>query len=256
SALPNLRAVLSGGKVAAIVVASQGPAPTPPARRAIECNRPASTERSIGACLTAAGEQLELGTDEVVIRTADGERTLATSPRFPGLVFAAPLRSASDGRDELIVITRTDDAALRSWWIVGYRLEGTRLVRSVDSTQLYELSIANARWIGADLHDVELYLELTSRPDGIEVGGLLTTPAAPKKPTRIHDVVVISPASVTRHRGKLTSAEPSDAGVPGSAATARVIADAAADAAAPPAAASTGGAAGASSGTDSDLARP
>jgi hypothetical protein len=148
-------------------------------------------------------------------------------------VFAAPLRSASDGRDELVVITRTDEAALRSWWITAYRFEGTRLVRTIDVTQLYQLSTANARWIGADLHDVELYLELTSRPDGIEVGGLLATPSAARKITKIRDVVVISPASVTRRRGKLTSAEPSDAGVSGSSPAPRVMADAGIDAAGP-----------------------
>lgn len=233
SALPNLRAVLAGGEVVAIVVASALPGATPPARRATDCERPAATARAIGSCLTAAGELLEIGSDDIVIRTADGERALAAPPRFPGLVFAAPLRSASDGRDELVVITRTDEAALRSWWIAAYRFEGTRLVRTIDVTQLYRLSTANARWIGADLHDVELYLELTSRPDGIDVGGLLTTPSAARKATKIRDVVVISPVSVTRRRGKLTSAEPSDAGVAGSSPAPRATADAGIDAAGP-----------------------
>lgn len=233
SALPSLRAVLAGGHVAAIVVASAAPAATPPARRATDCERPAPTAKAIGACMTAAGELVEIGSDDIVIRTADGERTLATPPRFPGLVFAAPLRSASDGRDELVVITRTDEAALRSWWITAYRFEGTRLVRTIDATQLYQLSTANARWIGADLHNVELYLELTSRPEGIDVGGLLTTPSSSRTAAKIRDVVVISPASVPRRHGKLTSAEPSDAGVAAAAPGARVIADAGIDAAVP-----------------------
>lgn len=233
SALPNLRAVVTGGQVAAIVVASALPGPTAPARRTIDCERPAPTARAIGACMTAAGELVEIGSDDLVIRTADGERTLATPPKFPGLVFAAPLRSASDGRDELVVITRTDEAALRTWWITAFRLEGTRLMRTIDVTQLYQLSTANARWIGADLHDVELYLELTSRPDGIDVGGLLTTPSAARKATKIRDVVVISPASVTRRHGKLTSAEPTDAGAPAPPPGPRVTADAGIDAADP-----------------------
>jgi hypothetical protein len=238
SALPNLRAVVTAGQVAAIVVASAVPGPTPPARRAIDCERPAATARAIGACMTAAGELLEIGSDDVVIRTADGERTLATPPRLPGLVFAAPLRSASDGRDELVMIQRSDDATLRSWWVTAYRFEGARLVRTIEPTQLYQLSTANARWIGADLHDVELYLELTSRPDGIEVGGLLTTPSAARKPTKIRDVVVISPASVTRRHGKLSSAEASDAGVPGPSSVPRSVGDAGIDAADPGGAAS------------------
>lgn len=214
SSLPNLRAVIADDRVAAIVVTIATPA-TAVASRATECERPASTGRAIGACMTPAGELLEVGVDDVVIRSATSERVLATPPKFPGLVFATPLRGA-DGRDELVVITRTDEPTLRTWWITAFHFEGTRLVRTVDATQLYQLSNANARWIGADLHDVDLYLELTSRPDGIDVGGLLTTPGA--KPAagaaKIRDVVVISPASVNRRRGKPTG-EASDAGVSG-----------------------------------------
>ncbi|TMQ14456.1 MAG: hypothetical protein E6J91_15275 [Deltaproteobacteria bacterium] len=228
SGLPSLRAVVEAGKVTAIVVT----APAPPGRSVGDCQRPAATERGIGACLTGAGELVEVAGEEVVIRTGDGERTLATSPRFPGLVFAAPLRT-SDGRDELAVITRTDEPAARSWSIAAYRLEGTRLVGTVDATQLYQLSNANARWIGADLHDVELYLELTSRPEGIEVGGLLTTHSS-SRTRAVRDVVVISPASVNRHRGKSAAAEPSSAPATGSifasSAPARVTQDAGVDA--------------------------
>lgn len=205
-ALPNLRAVLEGGHVAAIVVAVATATP----RHATECARPPSTDKAIGACMTGAGELIEVSGDDVVIRSSDGERTVAAPPRFPGLVFAAPLRSVLDGRDELVVITRTDEVASRSWWIAAYRFEGTRLVRAIDATQLYQLSSANARWIGADLRDVELYLELTSRPDRIDVGGLLTTRSA-SRTAKIRDVVVISPAQVTRHRGKPGPAEAAEA---------------------------------------------
>jgi len=213
STLPNLRAVLEAGHVAAIVVASAVAAAPP--RHATDCERPPSTDKAIGACMTGAGELLEVGSDDVVIRSADGERSLAAPPKLPGLVFAAPLRNASEGRDELVVIMRVDEAAARSWWIAAYRFEGARLVRAVDATQLYQLSTANARWIGSDLRDVELYLELTSRPDGIEIGGLLTTRSSSRTATKIRDVVVISPAQVPRRRGKPTSAEASDASVPG-----------------------------------------
>jgi len=227
SALPNLRAVLEGGHVAAIVVTNVIAAAPP--RHATDCERPPSTGKAIGACMTGAGELIEVGSDDVVIRSADGERTLAVPPRFPGLVFAAPLRNVLDGRDELVVITRTDEPASRSWGIAAYRFDGARLVRAVDATQLYQLSNANARWIGADLRDVELYLELTSRPDGIDIGGLLTTRGS-SRTAKIRDVVVISPAQVTRHRGKPVSAEANDASVSGPAPP-RVPPDAAVDAA-------------------------
>lgn len=218
-ALPNVRVVIDADRAAAIVVTNAAQAAATPARRAYECDRPTPSGRALGACMTATGELLEIGNDDVAIKSADGERTIATLTKLAGLVFAAPLRSAVDGRDELVVITRTDDPALRSWWIAAYRLDGTRLTRTIDPTQLYQLSSANARWIGADLHEVELYLELASRADGIDVGGLLTTPSAPRAATKIRDVVVISAASVVRHRGKAGPTEGSAAS-PGASAAA------------------------------------
>jgi hypothetical protein len=228
SALPSLRVVIGGDRVAAIVVTGVAA----PSRQGYDCPRPAATERAVGSCLTGAGELIETRGDEVWIRAADGERTLATSPKFPGLVFAAPLRNATEARDELVVVTRTDEAATRSWWIAAYRLEGTRLVRTVDAAQAYQLSSANARWIGSDLHDVELYLELTSRADGIEAGGLLATHSAARG-KQIADVVVISAAQVPRHRGKTAAAEAIDAGPPGASAAGRVTQGAAVRAAEP-----------------------
>jgi len=87
-------------------------------------------------------------------------------------------------------------------------------VRAMDAMPLYQLSSTNARWIGAELRDIELYLELTSRPETIEVGGLLTTLEQAHGGTKIRDVVVIAPASVARKRSKPVVAEPSDAAAP------------------------------------------
>jgi hypothetical protein len=212
--LPSLRVVLDGGRVAAIVVATA--APPLASKRAGDCERPAATRTAFGACLTAGGELIELRGDELVVRTADQERALGAPIRAPGLVFAAPIRTATEPRDELVVVTRSDEAAVRSWWVAAYRFDGARLVRSVDATQLYQLSSANARWIGAELHDVELYLELTSAADGFDVGGLLTTLRTSGTATKIGDVVVISPASVARRRLKATATEPGDGKAAGS----------------------------------------
>jgi hypothetical protein len=210
STLPSVQAVLDGERVSAIVVTSA----TAPPRSIADCPRPSPTEKAIGVCLTGAGELLQVEGDQVAIRSADGERTLASPPKFSGLVFAAPLRGG-DGRDELVAVTRSDEAGARRWWVLAYRLEGSRLVRTVDVTQVYQLSTTSARWIGAaDVRDVELYLELTSRPDGIEVGGLLTTMVTARGATKIRDVVVISQVTVPRRRGKSAPLEPSDAGVP------------------------------------------
>ena len=66
------------------------------------------------------------------------------------------------------------------------------------------------RWIGAELRDVELYLELASK-DSIEVGGLLTT----RPNGKLRDVVVISPVVIARGHGKSATSEPGDAGPDG-----------------------------------------
>ena len=78
----------------------------------------------------------------------------------------------------------------------------------MEPQELYRLTAANARWIGADLGHLDLFLELTSRTDSIEVGGLLTTRIGDK----LRDIVVISPFSVPRRRSKAPAHDPIDAG--------------------------------------------
>jgi hypothetical protein len=205
-ALPNLRAVIEAGKVVAFVVAT-GAAPL---RHSSECDRPQATDRAVGACLTHGGELVQVEGEEIAVRSADGDRAIAPPIKLPGLVFAAPLRSGD--KDELVVITRNDEPTARSWWLAAYRLDGSRLVRSIEPTQLYQLSRTNVRWIGApDVRDVDLYLELTSRPDTIEVGGLLTTLVPSRGAPTIRDVVVISTTSAPRRRAKPAAADASTA---------------------------------------------
>lgn len=187
----NLRVVLDGERIAAIVVTSDDLKP-----RALGdgiCTRPAPRPSALSACLTQAGELVEVDGDEVVIRSATGDNKLATI-RIPNLVHAAPLRHLGDGRDEIVAITSAEDAQERRWSLSAYRLEGTRFVRTVDNELLYEMTSSRTRWIGAELRDVQLYLEITSQADGIEVGGLLTTQSG----SRIRDVAVISPVRVAR----------------------------------------------------------
>jgi hypothetical protein len=208
SSMRNARIVLDGDRVAAITILAE-PAPAAPAP-AQDCVRPASTDKAIGACFTGAGELVEVGENEVTVRA--GERVV-TQFRVPNVVFAVPLRTA-DGRDELVAIARTDEPQLRSWSLVAFRFEGGKLVKTIDPTALYQVSSANARWIGAEVRDVDLYLELATKADAIEVGGLLTTRA---EDGQTRDVVVISTFSVAHRRGKPAaseagSAEPPDAG--------------------------------------------
>jgi hypothetical protein len=202
----NARVVVEDDRVAAIAVISD-----PTAARVIpesSCTRPDVALRSneMASCLTSSGEVLAIEDTEVLVHNPTSETKIAAI-RIPNLEFAAPLRNLADGRDELVAITSSEDNGERKWSLVAYRLEGARFVRVADEV-VYELSNAKTRWIGVDLRDVQLYLELTSQPDGIEVGGLLTTHAGAK--TR--DVAVISPIRVARKTGKSTGGDASASG--------------------------------------------
>ena len=154
--------------------------------------------------MSVGGEVVTYDDNELTVTAKDGH--VASAPAR-GLVFAAPLRT--DGRDELVAITRTDEPQARVWSLVAYRLEnGIKMVRSIEPTTLYQLTAASARWIGADLRDLDLYLELASHPDAIEVGGLLTT----REGDKIRDIIVISPVPVARRRPKSVPPEAVDAG--------------------------------------------
>jgi len=213
SGMKNARVILDDNKISAFAIVADATASPPPAK--IDCPRPASTDKAFGACLTGAGELVTLSDNEISIRLPDAERAIAAFP-VPSARFAVPLRTA-DGRDELVVVTRTTDEQLRSWSLVAFRFDNNgKITRSVEPRLLYSVSSANARWIGAEVREVDLYLELTSGDDSIEVGGLLTTRPG-TGPTR--DVVVISPVSVPRRHGKPAAvdagiAETVDGGVP------------------------------------------
>ncbi len=205
--LRNSRIVIEKERILAIVVTGEATVARDTSADPV-CPRPAATESSFGICLTGTGELVEVDRDELTIRAADSDRAPATL-RVPNIVFAAPLRNLAEGRDELVVVTRTDDAQQRTWSLIVYRYDAGRMQRVVDPVPLYQLSATQTRWIGADLRDVDLYLDLTSRPDGIEVAGLLTT----RTNDKIRDVVLISPVPVARKHGKSVSTDAGDAGV-------------------------------------------
>ena len=135
------------------------------------------------------------------VPAAETERTLA---RIPGLVFHAAL-----GHDELIAVWRTDEPQQRTWALRTFRADGAHWAAAMDAYPLYQLSAQTARWNGADLRDLDLYLDLHVRPDSIEVGGLLTRRIGAK----LHDVVVISTVQVPRRRAKSAPPEAPDAGL-------------------------------------------
>jgi hypothetical protein len=212
SQLPELRAVLEGDRVVALVVGDAHAAAAPgraPGDATPGCTRPAGDPGAhrFGMCGSAAGETYTTEGEELVLRTADGEHVTATA-RIAGLQFAVPLRIA-DGRDELVAIARSDDAVTRSWTLTALRLDGGKLVRTIDSAPLFQLTTTSARWVGADLRDLDLYLELAERGDAIEVGGYLTSRTGGK----LRDLVAISPTPVPHRHAKPAPPEATDAGV-------------------------------------------
>lgn len=208
ASLKNVKMIVDDDQVAALVVAAD--APLPQRKDAPACTRPKTPiPRTFGSCLTAAGEIVEVENGQVSIYLSDADRKPIATLRIPNVIFAGALYNPIEGRDELVAVARTSVDDRRTWSLTAYRVEAKQFVRVVDNEQLYSLSSSQARWIGAELANVDLYLEITHRSDGIEVGGLLTSWRGEK----IRDVAVISPVVVTRRGGKSTPTEASDAGV-------------------------------------------
>lgn len=209
AALKNVKMIVDDGKIAAFVVAAE--TPLPQRKEVPTCTRPKPTvPRTFGSCLTGAGEIVEIEEGQVSIYLPEADRKPIATLRIPNVVFAGALHNPIEGRDELVAISRSNFEHARTWTLTAFRVESKQFVRVVDSEPLYSLSTSQARWIGAELANVDLYLELTHRSDGIEVGGLLTSWRGEK----IRDVAVISPVVVTRRGGKSsTPSEPGDAGV-------------------------------------------
>ena len=205
--LKNARFLIDNDRVSSITIVTEtAPVPAAPAS---DCTRPPSTDKAVGSCMTTTGELIEVGENEITLRAPGTEKVIGPI-RVPNVIFAVPLRMA-DGKDELVAVARTDEAQLRSWSLVAFRIEAGKLVKTIDPRVLYQVSSSNARWIGAEVSEVDLYLELWSRADSIEVGGLLTT-----RPNggATRDVVVISTVSVAHKRSKPATVEPGSAETP------------------------------------------
>jgi hypothetical protein len=193
--LKNARFIIEDERIAAIVVVA-------------EPERPKDGKEAKDA--KSSNEVVRYSGDDLALVSRDTEKLIA-GKRVPGLVYAATLRNPNDGRDDIVAIVKASDQQARTWSLSVFRVshEG-KLVAQGEPAVLYTISAANARWIGADIEDLDLYLELTSRADSIEVGGLLTTRTGAK----IRDIVVISsPVSVLRKRAaKPIAHETLDAG--------------------------------------------
>jgi hypothetical protein len=204
----NQRLLIENKRVAAIVLLPE--TTREPAIAHEDCPRPASTATSFGACFTGAGELVEVDGDDVIVRIDD--KITHKLPPLPGLVFAAPLRN--EGRDELVAVTKTrsDEPAQRTWSLIVFRFEAGQFKRvPLESSLLYQVTATQMRWVGAELRDIDLYLELTNKGETIEVGGFFTRADR----DRVRDVAMISPVTITRRHHKPATPEAGDAGVSG-----------------------------------------
>lgn len=206
--LRELRAVLDGERIVGLVVAASDPP-----SKTDGCVRPQGDDKHVGACLSGVPDLVSQDGDELVVRTAEGDKLVDKPIRVMNVVFARPVR-APDGRDELVAITHSGDAQTETWSLVAWRFEGGKFVRVVDAVApVYQLTATNARWIGSTLADLDLVLEVANRGDAFEVGGLLTRHSGDK----LRDLLVLSPVQVPRRRAKSATPEPeresSDAGV-------------------------------------------
>ena len=206
SQLRELRAVIDNNKVVGLVITASEPSP-----KLEGCVRPSETDKRFGACLTGEPELVAFDNDELQVRTAD-DKKLIDRAKLANAVFVGPVR-ASDGKDELVAITRTEDPQARTWSLVTFRFEGGHLLRMPDAP-VYQLTATNARWIGSSLRDLDLALEVSNHGDMYEVGGLLVH----RTGNQLRDLLVLSPVRVPRKRAKSATPDPehelTDAGVP------------------------------------------
>ena len=210
SGLRELHAVMDNGRVVGLIVAASE---TP--SKLDGCMRPAGDDKKIGACVNGGPGLASLEGDELVVRGPEGDKLL-DKVKLPNARFIGAIRGG-DGRDELVAITRVDDAQTRTWYLVAFRWDGGHLVRAIDAQPqpVYQLTTTNARWIGSTLNDLDLALEVVNRGETFEVGGLLTRRSGDK----LRDLLVLSPVQVPRKRAKPAIVDaPFDAGV-GDAAT-------------------------------------
>jgi hypothetical protein len=215
--LDNAHMVFDGDRISAIVLTpavertKEQPASTEGKDHKDPCVRPASdrAQDTVGACLSNGGELVRAGSDEIAVLPRDSDKVIARAA-VPGLVFAAPLRQVGETRDDLVAIVKSANEQDVTWSFLLFRMIDGKLIRVNEPRPLYQLTAAHARWIGADLDDLDLFIELTSKPEAIEAGGFLTT----RVRSQIRDLVVVSPISVPRRGSKPATAEPATPAVP------------------------------------------
>lgn len=137
---------------------------------------------------SATSDIVKINGEDVLIRPADATRP-PIAAKIRGLLWTAVIEI--EGRDTLLVLSRQDAPGKKAWSLVALRIEQGKFVRLADQT-LYSVTSENARWIGAELANIDVVLELTAQNDDLLVGGFMIATTG----ARIRDLVPLLPVTV------------------------------------------------------------
>ncbi len=137
---------------------------------------------------SAASDIVKINGEDVLIRPAEATRP-PIAAKIRGLLWTAIIEI--EGRDTLLALSRQDSQGKKAWSLVALRVEQGKFVRLADQT-LYSITSENARWIGAELANIDVVLELTAQNDNLLVGGFMIATTS----ARIRDLVPLLPVTV------------------------------------------------------------
>lgn len=217
-ALPETRFVVRAGEVTAAVVSApeepEQPRPEPPCDRSAvaeheaelrAASRLGEAARVTGGCFTGGGpEAVVTGHDRLAVVTGEpGKRRRLAHTALPGLSFAAAVDVDGDGRDEIVAIAERRDPERLVSWVEVYRVEGSRLAQ-VLARPAYELTASAAGWVGANLEDTELLVEVGGGGGALVLGGLYLH----REGDQIHSVVPLEPVTIPLRSQRGEAPEP------------------------------------------------
>lgn len=202
--VPGLRFVIESDKVVAAMLTAPPSAPGETEPPAPVCTIDRSDEgkdalhAALGGdaaaidCLSTTEAVAAVDDDIVVISAGDKPRKLYSS-HVAGLVFARATHTG--GKDEIIGVTRDRNDKRAEWRVFAARWDAGRIVKTVDE-DVYQLTGQSAGWIGAELEDLDLVLDVEARADTLVASGVLLDRGG----SAIRFAVPIEPISVTRRK--------------------------------------------------------
>ena len=165
----------------------------PHAAAVVEASRLDATRASVAyGCFAGSGaEALVIAADQIVLVGGDPDklRRIATSSVPSDLTFAAALDIDRDGRDEIVLVSRSvqDDEYVAK--IELLRVEAGRLVRAA-SSDVYRITSSAAAANGAELSEIDLLIEVEARASKLIVSGLYVHRVA-KRPRTLAPLIEV-----------------------------------------------------------------